>query len=218
MIAPMTAGSGSAVDKKGILSTRETLREVVVELGCGHRKMYKESIGVDVLDGEAVDIVGDALDVLRMFPSQCARLVSSSHFLEHVADPAALLGEMARILTPDGEIEIVVPHFSHPYFHSDPTHVRPGFGLYTMSYYAIDPIFRREVPGYVRREELTLKRVDLGFKSAVPFYGRHAMKRLIGWVFNSTTYLQELWEESLCYLFPCYEIRYVLGRTADRVS
>jgi ubiquinone/menaquinone biosynthesis C-methylase UbiE len=203
------------IDKHGVLARRD-LRDAVIELGCGPVKRRAGSIAVDVVDGEHVDVVGDALDVLRALPAGCAKLVSSSHFLEHLADAGPILDEMSRVLGPGGEIEIVVPHFTNPYFHSDPTHRNSlGFGLYTMSYYARDPLLRRKVPGYVRREHLTLKSVDLGFKTAPPFYGRYALKRVVGALFNSTRYLQELWEENLCYLFPCYEIRYVLGRTAD---
>jgi ubiquinone/menaquinone biosynthesis C-methylase UbiE len=203
------------IDKHGVLARRD-LREAVIELGCGPRKRRAGSIAIDIADGEHVDVVGDALDVLRELPSGCAKLVSSWHFLEHVEDAGPMLDEMSRVLGPGGEIEIVVPHFANPYFHSDPTHRNAlGFGLYTMSYYARDPIFRRQVPGYVRREQLTLKSVGLVFKASPPFYGRYALKRTIGALFNSTRYLQELWEENLCYLFPCYEIRYVLGRTAD---
>jgi SAM-dependent methyltransferase len=215
MIDPMAAGSGSIVDKRGLLEKKETLHGVVVELGCGPRKRYAGSIAVDVIDGEAVDIIGDAFQVLRLFPSQSARLVTSAHFLEHVDDPGPLLDEMTRMLAPGGEIEIIVPHFSSPYFHSDPTHAnRLGFGLYTMSYYAIDGIFRRQVPGYARRPGLALQAVDLRFKSPVPFYVRHGIKRLVGSLFNSCRYMQELWEESFCYVFPCYEIRYLLKRTS----
>jgi ubiquinone/menaquinone biosynthesis C-methylase UbiE len=203
------------LDKRGVLARRD-LRDLVIELGCGPRRRLASSITVDVVDGEQVDIVGDAHDVLSALPAGCARLVTSMHFLEHVSDAGPILDAMSRVLGPGGEIEIVVPHFASPYFHSDPTHRNPlGFGLYTMSYYAVDPLLRRQVPGYVRREQLTLKRVDLGFKAARPFYGRYAIKRAIGWLVNSTRYLQELWEESFCYLLPCYEIRYVLGRTAD---
>jgi hypothetical protein len=203
------------IDKSGVLARRD-LRDVVIELGCGPRKRVAGSIGIDVVDGEQVDIVGDALDVLRALPAGCARLVSSWHLLEHLADAGPLLDEMIRVLGTGGEIEIVVPHFANPYFHSDPTHRNAlGFGLYTMSYYARDPLLRRQVPGYVRREQLTLKRIDLGFKVSPPFYGRYAFKRVIGAFFNSTRYLQEFWEENFCYLCPCYEIRYVLGRTAD---
>jgi ubiquinone/menaquinone biosynthesis C-methylase UbiE len=203
------------LDKHGVLACRD-LHDAIIELGCGPRKRRADSIAIDIVDYEHVDIVGDALEVLRMLPAGCAHLVSSRHFLEHCTDAGPVLDEMTRVLGAGGEIEIVVPHFAHPYFRSDPTHRNSlGFGLYTMSYYARDPLLRRRVPGYVRREELTLKSVDLGFKAPPPFYGRYAIKRVIGMVFNSTRYLQELWEENLCYLFPCYEIRYVLGRTAD---
>lgn len=203
------------IDKHGVLVRRD-LSDLVIELGCGPVKRRAGSIGIDLIDGDNVDIVGDALDVLRALPAGCVRLVSAWHFLEHFADAGPILDEMSRVLGRGGEIEIVVPHFAHPYFHSDPTHQNSlGFGLYTMSYYARDPLFRRTVPGYVRREALTLTSVDLGFKAARPFYGRYAIKRAVGAIFNSTRYLQELWEENLCYLFPCYEIRYVLARTAD---
>lgn len=203
-------------DKRGLLARPHELRNVVIELGCGPRKRYADSIGVDVIDSDAVDLLGDAVEVQRAFPEGSARLVTSSHFLEHVRDPGAMLDEMSRLLAPGGEIEIIVPHFANPYYHSDPTHVSGvGFGLYTMSYYARDPHFRRQVPDYVRRNHLILKRVDLRFKSSVPFYGRHAIRRTIGPLFNCCRYMQELWEENFCYLFPCYEIRYVLGRTTD---
>ena len=121
-------------DKHGVLARRD-LRDAVIELGCGPRKRRPGSIAVDVIDGEHVDIVGDALDVLRALPAGCARLVSSSHFLEHLADAGPILDEMSRVLGAGGEIEIVVPHFTNPYFHSDPTHRNSlGFGLYTMSF------------------------------------------------------------------------------------
>lgn len=204
------------VDKRGLLQRPQDVRDAIIEIGCGPKKRYQGSIGLDVIDHEQVDIVGDALEVLQALPEGSARLVTSSHFLEHVTETGTMIDAMSRLLGAGGEIEIVVPHFAHPYFHSDPTHAnRLGFGLYTMSYYARDPIFRRQVPGYVRRDHLTLKRVDLRFKSAVPFYGRHALRRGVGAFFNSCRYLQEWWEENLCYLFACYEIRYVLGRTAD---
>lgn len=203
------------MDKHGVLA-RNDLRGTVIVLGPGPVKRRAGSIAIDVIDGENVDVVGDALEVLRALPDGCARLVTSSHFLEHLPDTGPIFDEMSRLLGPGGEIEIVVPHFANPYFHSDPTHQnRLGFGLYTMSYYARDPLLRRKVPGYVRREHLTLKSVDLGFKAAPPFYVLYAIKRAIGAFFNSTRYLKELWEENFCYLIPCYEIRYVLGRTAD---
>lgn len=210
----MDSSSTTIADKRDLLSRPEALRDLVIEVGCGDRKRYPGSLGIDVSDGPAVDLVGDARVVLNALPPGIARLVTSSHFLEHVPDPAPLLDAMARLLNPGGRIEVIVPHFSNPYYRSDPTHANGlGFGLYTMSYLARDPIFHRQVPSYVRREGLALERVELRFKSAPPFYARHAVKLVLGAIFNSCRYLQEFWEENLCYLFPCYEIRYVLRRS-----
>jgi hypothetical protein len=38
------------------------------------------------------------------------------------------------------------------------------------------------------------------------------LRRLIGTIFNLSRWLQEFHEENLCYLFPCYELRFELKR------
>jgi len=203
----------SVIDKHSLLSDLKSRGPVTVELGCGPRKRYQGSIGIDAIDFENVDIVADAAEALRAFPAGSVDLVTSSHFLEHVPDVGQFIDEMVRVVRPGGRIEVVVPHFAHPYFSSDPTH-RHRFGLYTFSYLAEDDMLRRGVPSYVRRRDLRLRSVDLVFKSTRPFYGRHVMKRMVGWIFNSCRYMQELYEENFCYIFPCYEIRFVLEKAA----
>lgn len=203
----------SFVDKRGVLARLNNSSEVVIELGCGPRKRLRNSIGIDVIDTDVVDIVGDSAEVLRAIPEATVDLISSSHFLEHVRDLDPLLRECVRVLKPAGTFEATVPHFSHPYFYADPTHVRP-FGLYTFSYLAKDDHFRRKVPGYIRNEALELKSAELVFKSTRPFYGRHAFKKFLGVIFNASRYMQEFYEENLCYMFPCYEIRFVLRKIA----
>jgi ubiquinone/menaquinone biosynthesis C-methylase UbiE len=199
------------IDKHSLLSNLSSRGPVTLELGCGPRKRYAGSIGIDALDYENVDIVADAAEALRAFPPDSVDLITSSHFLEHVPDVGQFLEEMARVVRPGGRIEVVVPHFAHPYFSSDPTH-RNRFGLYTFSYLAEDKILRRGVPAYVRRHDLHLRSVDLIFKSTRPFYVRHVLKRMVGWIFNCCVYMQELYEENFCFVFPCYEIRFVLEK------
>jgi ubiquinone/menaquinone biosynthesis C-methylase UbiE len=200
------------IDKHSLLSNLNSRAPVTVELGCGPRKRYQGSIGIDAIDFENVDIVADATEALRAFPQDSVDLVTSSHFLEHVPDLSQFIAEMVRVVRPGGRIEVVVPHFAHPYYSSDPTH-KHRFGLYTFSYLAESEILRRGVPAYVRRHDLRLRSVDLIFKSTRPFYGRHVLKRMVGWLFNSCRYMQELYEENFCYIFPCYEIRFVLEKT-----
>jgi len=199
------------VDKKNILSRVSGLSHIELELGCGNRKRNPQAIGVDILDYPDVDIVGDVYEALSAFPSQSVDAVYSYHFVEHVPDVPKLLSELARIVKPNGHVEFVAPHFSNPYFYSDPTH-RNHFGLYTFCYFANKSPFSRHVPTYGYKAEFRIAKVDLIFKSARPFIIRYGIKRFIGSFFNSCGYLKELYEENFCYLFPCYEVRYILRR------
>jgi SAM-dependent methyltransferase len=199
------------IDKKNILPKIDGISYIELELGCGNRKRNQQAIGIDMLDYPDVDIVGDVYDVLSLFPAQSVDAVHSYHFIEHVPDMPKLLSELARIVKLNGHIEFVAPHFSNPYFYSDPTH-RSFFGLYTFCYYTSESPFARYVPTYGYKTKFRVVRVDLIFKSARPFVVQYGIKRLIGVFFNSCIYLKEFYEANFCYLFPCYEVRYILRR------
>lgn len=194
----------AVVDKRNSL---DHIFGSILELGCGNLKRNPDAVGIDAIDYDCVDLVGDAFEVLRLIPDNSVSGVSSEHFLEHIEDVSGLLDEIARILQPGGKLEIVVPHFSNPYYFSDLTH-RSIFGLYSMSYFAISSPFRRTVPHYNRRLYFQLESVSLGFKSARPFYFRHGFKRTMQILFNVNTYMQEFYEENISSVIPCYEIRY----------
>jgi SAM-dependent methyltransferase len=192
-------------DKAGLLPG---LKDVALDLGCGPRKRIPTDIGIDALDYDGVDLVGDVYEVLAQIGDCTIDRVSSYHFMEHVVNLPLLLTEIARVLKPGGKLEVVVPHFSNPYYYSDHTHRNP-FGLYTFSYLAEGDLFRRAVPQY-SAPRYRLLDVQLRLKAAPPFYGRYAFKRAVGFLVNSSRYMQELYEESFCYLVPCYEIAYRL--------
>lgn len=168
-------------------------------------------MSVDALDLPGVDLVGDVFEVLAALPTGSVTRCYSSHFLEHIADLNRLITEIERVLAPQGEMVATVPHFSNPYFYSDPTHTRT-FGLYTLSYFADDHIFRRKVPRYGRVARLELLSVRLEFDS--PFPGRRLYRKTFGPLFNSGHWLQEFYEENLCYLLPCYQLTYRLRRSS----
>ncbi|HEY0563145.1 MAG TPA: methyltransferase domain-containing protein, partial [Methylophilus sp.] len=154
---------------------------------------------------------GDIYSALAKFPDASVDQVYSYHFIEHVESVNILLAELARVVKVGGHIEFVAPHFSNPYFYSDPTH-RSFFGLYTFSYFSTHATLQRQVPTYQEKLWFHLEQVDLIFKSSPPFYFRHLVKRSFGLIFNSCNYMKELYEENFCYLFPCYEVRYTLRR------
>jgi len=183
----------------------------VVELGCGPSKRHREAIGIDALPYPEVDIVSDINEALSLFPSSSLNEVHSYHCLEHIENIEALMNELARVIIPGGLLHVSVPHFSNPYFYSDPTH-RHTFGLYSFSYYAFTTLLKRTVPSYMKTFHFEIERLRLGFKSPRPFYGRWLIKKIFGRIFNLNYYLMEFYEENLCYLIPCYEIEFWLKR------
>jgi SAM-dependent methyltransferase len=200
------------VDKSGLLARLGPDAEpIALELGCGERKKRPGSVGVDHRDLPGVDLVGDVYDVLAALPDGCAGEITSSHFVEHVPDLRRLVQELARVLRPGGRLEIVAPHFSNAYFYSDYTHERP-FGLYSLSYLATDRIFRRRAPHYEEPAPLTLRRVDLVFRSLAVFPVRRLLRRPLTWLVNRSAWTREFYEENLCWLLPCYEVRFELVR------
>jgi ubiquinone/menaquinone biosynthesis C-methylase UbiE len=205
---------GKIIDKKKILDSLTISSSLIIELGCGATKINSESIAIDAIDYPEVDIVGDIYEVLKKFPDSSVTHVSSVHFIEHISDINLLMIELERVIKPGGVIDFTAPHFSNPYFFSDYTH-RNFFGLYTFCYLSNSNIFSRKVPIYKKNLVFNLVSVDLIFKSPKPFYGRYAFKSIIGFLFNSSIYMKELYEENFCYLFPCYEIRYQLRKEED---
>lgn len=182
-----------------------------VELGCGRTKRLATAIGIDLLDSPEIDMCGDVFEALAQLPAGSVGSIHAAHFFEHIPDLPGLLSACARVLAPDGVLEVTVPHFSNPYYYSDYTHARP-FGLYSMSYLCKDDILRRKVPSYGKAFELKLADVRLTFKSAFKYSLRNILLRSYDPLVNCSRYTQELYEEIFSKLVPCYEVTYFLRR------
>ena len=190
---------------------------VVIEIGCGPVKKHKGAIGIDTLPYPDVDIVSGINDALPLFPSGSVHEVHSYHCFEHLDNLSMTIEQLARVMVSGGLLHVVVPHFSNPYYYSDPTH-RTAFGLYTFSYFSETKLFKRTVPSYMNQFYFETYKIKLGFKSPRPFYGRWFFKRLVGWFFNLSSYTMELYEENLCYLIPCYEVEFWLRRNENHFA
>jgi len=196
------------LDKHGKLPGNGNL---VLELGSGTGRDLPDSVTVDVVDHPEVDVVGDVFEVLAAIPAGNVKSVYSRHFLEHVLDLVRLLAEIGRVLTPGGLFVGSVPHWSNPYFWSDPTHVRP-FGLYSFSYFTSGSDFRRQVPTYTQSPKLEIQLIRLEFHS--PHRGLNRLQRrfLEPWV-NARRRHQELFEYHLARHIPISDIRFELRRS-----
>jgi Methyltransferase domain len=164
---------------------------------------------LDQLELDGIDIVADLNQPLDLLPDNCAEHVYSSHTLEHVERLLPLLAEIHRISRPRATIEFIVPHFSNPYFYSDPTHVR-SFGLYTMNYFVDaeqQPAVWR-VPTFYSSTRFEMEQVKLSFYR-FNLWDRLFVPILRGFV-NRSARTQNFYELRLCWLFPAAEIRFRL--------
>ena len=192
------------IDLTSRIKTGEGLK---IELGCGPAKK-NGYIGIDNVDLVGVDIVANLENGLPFLPDNSVDSVYTSHFLEHVNNFEKLMAECFRVLKRGGRMDVVVPHFSNPYFYSDYTH-RRFFGLYTFHYFSEQKHqLERKVPTFYTDIRFRVLSQYLGFFS--PFQKRNKWKKRIGKIFNRNSYWQELYEENFCYIFPCYELRAIL--------
>ncbi len=71
-------------DKQGKLANALKAGSVELELGCGDHRYYPNAIGVDQLDYDCVDVIGDLFEVLRSIGDNTVDAVRSSLCYEHV--------------------------------------------------------------------------------------------------------------------------------------
>jgi len=182
---------------------------LIVEIGCGSSPKIKGAITIDIIDLDGIDIVADVTKRLP-FNDNSIDEIHSYHFLEHVEDLHFMFQEMYRVLKKEGLIIGTVPHFSNPYYYSDPTH-KSFFGLYTFSYFDKDQkLFKRKVPTFYSEELFHTRKIRLGFTS--PFPGRYIFKKVIGLIANLSSYTREFFEENLVYIVPVYEVYFELRK------
>lgn len=193
------------------LQTRADIEQgKAIKLNLGSGPSRKQGLySLDHLELEGVDILADLNEPLDLLPDNCTEYVYSRHALEHIQNFLPLMRELHRITKPGGRIEVVVPHFSNPYFYSDPTHVR-FFGLYTM-YYFVGPSKQpgsRKVPSFYSDIRFDIESIH------IEFYGNSLLDKVVAPFMlrfvNHSISFQDFYERRLCHLFHAWQIRYVM--------
>ena len=92
-----------------------------VELGCGRNKPLG-AYGIDISPDSDADLVADLSNGIPL-PDHQASLVTSHHFMEHMASWPALLWDTWRVLEPGGTVSFCVP-YAQAQSAADPSH--PG--------------------------------------------------------------------------------------------
>lgn len=197
-------------DKSNALTRiAEQKERIILELGCGNSKQIQNSIAIDLVDLNGVDIVCDLNLGLLFIPNNSVDEIHSSHFMEHVSDFGFLIKEIYRILKPNGTNFTKVPHFSNPFFYSDYTH-KNHFGLYSLSYFSKSNYFTRRVPTFYNDIDFEIINIQLTFKSRWIF--NRVFLRIFEKVINSNRKMQEYYEANLCYAISAYELSFLIKK------
>ncbi len=189
-----------------------------LNLGCGGKRVAG-FLGVDVIDGAAVDVCMDVMAYLRSLPAGSVQEIYTRHFLEHVRpdDLRPMLLEFDRVLRPGGQLRVIVPHYSNPYFYSDPTHRQP-FGVHTFSYFCEHSCLHRKPPTYARIAGWSQTEVKLGFKpyKRLRLFGVKLpmLSQVLALLVNRAALAVELFERYLCGVLSIYEVRYRIEKLA----
>lgn len=187
-----------------------------LDLGCG-RSPQQGYTGVDIGFSAENIIQSDALTYLKSLPSASVSHVYSRHYLEHMAfeELHTLLKEIDRVLIKGGEMKFIVPHFSNPYYYSDPTHKTP-FGVHSFSYLCEKTCLRRYVPNYVAIAGWSLEHVRVNFVSMFNFKllgikfpkPANILNRLV----NLSTYTAEVFERYFAFILSIYEVEFYIRK------
>jgi len=199
-------------DKKNKLKNMKNNSIIRIELGCGNSRKFLDSITIDKVDLDSVDIVADINYGLKFIPNDSIDEVYSSHFLEHVDNYELVMSEIFRILKPGGKKIGTVPHFSNPHFYSDYTH-KNYFGLYTFFYMSKTSTMKRKVPNYYNNINFNVLQLRLIFFSSYRLL--HYARKIIERIFNINNSMKEFYEENLCYMIPANEIFFILEKSKE---
>ena len=75
---------------------------------------YDEYIGLDLIEGDGVDILDDAMNIPKHWPDETFDLVICVETLEHVKDPVRIVENMRNVLKSGGWLLITTPGLHHP--------------------------------------------------------------------------------------------------------
>ncbi|MSR55585.1 MAG: methyltransferase domain-containing protein [Gemmataceae bacterium] len=182
-------------------------RTIRLNLGVG-RRSRPGYYGVDWIEMSGVDVVADLNEPLTELPDNSVEAIYTHHTFEHVVNFIPLLKEIHRVVIPNGQVEVVVPHFSSPYGYSDPTHVR-FFGLYSFYYFAdeIDQP-KRKVPAFYIPERFATDAIKITMMPTLIMC--KPIRRLTTKIVNSSIGMLDWYERSWCRNFPADSIKYSL--------
>lgn len=95
-----------------------------LNLGCGGDRRKDPWLGVDRVEGPAVDQVVDLNEGPWPWADNAVDRILAQDIFEHVDDAVLFMTECWRVLMPGGALFLKTPHWRHRDAYTDPTHKR----------------------------------------------------------------------------------------------
>jgi len=192
---------------KKILNDLKEGKALSLNLGSGYEN-HEDFYNLDLHEELGVDIVADLNFPLDLIPENSVCNIYSNQTFEHIEKLFDLLSEIHRMSINGGKCEIIVPHFSNPYYYSDPTHVRQ-FGLFSMHYFTSETYqWRRKVPSYYSDTKFILKDAKIIFYKDTLM--DHLFANVLSPIVNSNRAFQHIFEKRFCWFYPPASIKFIL--------
>ena len=178
-----------------------------LNLGSGYEN-HEDFYTVDINEDLGVDIVADLNGPLDLIPDNSVSNIYSNQLFEHIENLFGLLSELRRISINGAKFEIIVPHFSNPYYYSDPIHIRQ-FGLFSMHYFTSENYqWRRKVPSYYSDTKFILRDAKIIFYKDTLM--DHLFANVLYPIVNLNRAFQHIFEKRFCYFYPPANVKYIL--------
>lgn len=125
---------------------------MILDIGCGTRKVDPAAVGIDSAPGSGADVIWN-LDEFP-WPLEAGKFtrIHMSHIIEHLHDVMRAMAEVHRVAAAGADVFVTTPHFSSHNSYTDPTHVRHlaarsfeyfsgrGFATFTGSAYSFEVV------------------------------------------------------------------------------
>ncbi|HTT62526.1 MAG TPA: class I SAM-dependent methyltransferase [Bryobacteraceae bacterium] len=166
---------------------------MVLDVGCGKRKIESDAIGIDVSPDSAADHIWN-LDRYPWPLESCQfSRIYMSHIIEHLDDPMRAMAEVYRVAVDGADVFITTPHFSSHNSYVDPTHKRH------LAAASFDYFTGRDFPtfaGSACRFDVVRVELTFGGNFVLDNLGRFLAHRSMKW-----------YERHAAWIFPALDIR-----------
>ena len=166
---------------------------MVLDIGCGKRKIEPDAIGIDVSPDSAADHVWNLDCYPWPLESDAFHRIHMSHVIEHLEDPMRAMAEVYRVARDGADVFITTPHFSSHNSYVDPTH-RRHLAAASFQYFT-----GQDFPTFAGSEcRFDVVNVELTFGGnfLLDNFGRFLARRSLAW-----------YERHAAWTFPALDIR-----------